>query len=257
MPHALLFLVWLIAGSVQVQAQPRAPFASFDGEDLTMTSGTRLRRARLADVLRGRAKWRTVYDAGPAMIRRADCLPPGFEICLLALEQAGNDGTAIREVDLASGTDVVGGFQMSSGPNRVAWYDGRHVMLAGDTGPGSLSDDREPRFVKLWRRGTAPVEASTILALESGTTGLTPIFDVSTGGLFHAATFRDDAGADALYHFGWQQNFTPSRLPGTFTFQTFFQGRTIALLGATWNGIPAGGLAAYPMAPLLGPARRT
>ncbi|MBV7257674.1 hypothetical protein KCG44_12850 [Pacificimonas sp. WHA3] len=255
---AALFLLAALPTVFTVPAN--ASTAVFDGEELTMTSGTALRRAPLSSVLRGRTAWRTVFDAAPNLIERSQCLPPSFSRCLLTLRQpgeAGRQGTRILEIDVDSGTAIEGGFQTDFGPNAASWYDDRRILFAGDSGAGTLTLAGTPRLLKLWTRGTELNTAQTILALVEGSTDMTPIFDVSTGGLFHAATLQDETGTDMLFHFGWAQNFVRSRLPARFTFQDFFQGRAISLLGATWNGIPAGGLASYPMGPLMGPKRLT
>ncbi|MGB3721795.1 MAG: hypothetical protein WA979_03110 [Pacificimonas sp.] len=239
---------------------PTAPAGAqfaFDGEELTAAAGTKLRRAPLSSVLRGNAAWRTLFDAAPLTIEEASCLPPTYRLCLLSLSTPGESGVSLLEVDVERGVPVEGGFVLGRGPNRVAWYDDERIMLAGNSGPGTVTAEGEARLLTLWQRGTSPTAAQTILAVSPGGRDLTPIFDVSTGGLFHAATLTDASGADQLYHFGWEQNFVESRLPARFTFQGFFQGRAVALLGATWNGIPAGSLAAYPMSALMSGARQT
>ncbi|MHB9879590.1 hypothetical protein ACSMXM_07995 [Pacificimonas sp. ICDLI1SI03] len=251
--YRLLLVALLALFTAPAVAQP----AAFDGEELTMASGTKLRRAPLATVLQGNTAWRTVFDAAPFTIERSTCLPPEFDRCLLTLSDADGGGHSILEIDAERGEPIPGGFTLGKGPNRVAWYDDRRIMLVGNSGPGTVTEAGEPRLVKLWTRGTDVVDATTILATPPDTTDLTPIFDVSTGGLFHAAALTNPSGERELYHFGWEQNFIVSRLPSQFTFQDFFQGRAIALLGATWAGIPAGGLASYPMAALMRPDRRT
>ncbi len=238
-------------------ASPAHAQFAFDGDQLTAASGTKLRRAPLSSVLQGNTAWRTLFDAAPLTIEQSSCLPPTYRLCLLSLSTPGEPGVSILEVDVDRGQPVPGGFVLGRGPNRVAWYDDERIMLAGNSGPGTVTAEGEPRLLTLWKRGSLPSSSETILAVPPGSTGLKPIFDVSTGGLFHAATLTNEAGADQLYHFGWEQNFVESRLPARFTFHGFFQGRTIALLGATWNGIPAGALAAYPMSAMMSRERQT
>ncbi|MGB7404428.1 MAG: hypothetical protein WA906_01945 [Pacificimonas sp.] len=248
-------VVLILLMSVILAVPTFAREAAFEGEWLTMRDGAELRRAPLSSVLRGRTAWRTIYDTGGPRISDFSCLPPDYRRCVVTMGTGPE--ARLLEIDTETGRPVAGGFDTTATPLRADWHDDARLMVAGNTAPGVIDENGEPRLMQLWTRGTPLIEASTILATEPGTRDLTPIFDLSNSGLFHAATMTSPTGDDQLFHFGWNDNLVPSRLPAAFTFQDFFQGRAVALLGASWNGIPAGGLAAYPMAALLGPGRQT
>ncbi|MBB4630646.1 S9 family peptidase [Sphingosinicella soli] len=229
-----------------------------------------LKRSDLTPLLRGRPDWSVTADIaalGKAENKSwhlvdADCLPPTFERCLLFLAEAGRPGVALREYSTQAGGFVPNGFALPPGPTQAIWYDDSRILVAANTGPGSLTRAGVPRLLKLWTRGQPVYGATTILAAPLDTHGIRPFFSLSGGGLFHAAEVTTATGDFELYHFGWGQNFRRSQLPADARLLDFFQGRAIAVLGdrgwMTAQGRqPPGSLVAYPMAPLLGPASET
>lgn len=248
--------------------------ARFQDDDLALYSETGdarvLRRSDLTPLLRGKPDWSVTADIaalGKAEKKSwhlvdADCLPPTFERCLFFLAETGRPGVSLREYDTKAGSFVPNGFALPPGPTQAIWYDDSRILIAANTGPGSLTSAGVPRLLKLWTRGQPAYAATTILAAPLDARGIRPFFSLSGGGLFHAAEVTTASGDFELYHFGWAQNFRRSQLPTDARLLDFFQGRAIAVLGdsgwMTSDGRhPPGSLVAYPMAPLLGPASQT
>ncbi len=248
--------------------------ARFQDDGLALYSETSdarlLRRTDLTPLLRGKPNWSVTADIaalGKAENKTwhlvdADCLPPNFERCLLFLSEAGKPGVALREYDARARSFVANGFVLPPGPTQAIWYDDSRILIAANTGPGSMTNGGVPRLLKLWTRGQPAYAATTILAAPFDARGIRPFFSLSGGGLFHAAEVTTANGDFELYHFGWAQNFRRSQLPADARLLDFFQGRAVAVLGdAGWASpagrFPPGSLVAYPMAPLLGPASQT
>lgn len=265
----LAFLI--AAAALPVSAGTVARFQD-DGLALYSEAGDArvLRRSDLTPLLRGKPDWSVTADIaalGKAEGKSwhlvdADCLPPMFERCLLFLAETGRPGIALREYDTRAGGFVPNGFALPPGPTQAIWYDDSRILVAANTGPGSLTSAGVPRLLKLWTRGQPVYAATTILAAPLDARGIRPFFSLSGGGLFHAAEVTTASGDYELYHFGWAQNFRRSQLPADARLLDFFQGRAVAVLGnggwMTPDGrYPPGSLVAYPMAPLLGPASQT
>ncbi len=189
------------------------------------------------------------------------CLPPDYDRCLLLLAENGVTGLALREYDVTVSALVEGGFSLPPGPTQAVWYDGDNIMVAGNSGPGTITANGVPRLLKLWKRGEPLYAARTIFAATPDVEAVHPIFSLSGGGLFQAVEITYPGDRRELYHFGWEQNFKQSRVPPKAVLLDFFQGQAIVLLRESWsfNGkrYPAGSLVSYPMAPLLGPASIT
>lgn len=279
LPRAMLLgsrVAFCIAFLLAVIAAPALAdtVARFQGDEISIYreqgDSRELRQSDLTPLLRGKPNWTVTADIaalGKAEgkswhLTGADCLPPTYERCLLFLSEAGRPGIALREFDARAGGFVRDGFALPPGPTQAIWYDDNRILVAANTGPGSLTAGGVPRLLKIWTRGDPVYNATTILAAPLDGRGIRPFFSLSGGGLFHAAESTTAAGAHELYHFGWGQNFRRSQLPTDARLLDFFQGRAVAVLGTsgwlTANGrFPPGSLVAYPMAPLLGPASQT
>lgn len=265
-----IFSLLLLGIAVPASAVTIANFEG-DGISIYREAGNErlLRRSNLTPLLRGRADWAVVADIAALgrvekrdwRLTRADCLPPVYRRCLMFLAEAGKTGVALREYDTADRRFVDKGFALPPGPTQAVWYDDNRIMIAANTGPGTLSAKGNPRLLKLWTRGDPIYAATTILAAPLDAVDIRPLFSLSGGGLFQAAEITTANGTRELYHFGWAQNFRRPLLPAKADFLDFFQGRAVVALRENWflsgSQIAAGSLVAYPMAPLLGPAGRT
>ncbi len=222
------------------------------------------RKTSLRSLFAGKPQWQTLLDGAaqtdaPGTLVAADCLPPDYRQCLLFFRTAGGQ-TALREYDAQARAFVAGGFSAGPAPLHAAWYDENTLLIATDTGAGSLTSQHVPRLVRLWPRGTTIHDARTVFAGNLDDQLVRPLMSLTPGGLFHAVERIDAAGRRALFHLAWAQNLVRADLPDDARFLSFFQGRAMVALNTAWRRdgalLPAGSLIAYPMAPLLGPQRR-
>ncbi|QYF96149.1 prolyl oligopeptidase family serine peptidase [Massilia sp. PAMC28688] len=89
-------------------------------------------------------------------------LPPDGERCLVLLSRGGGDACVVREFDLQRCAFVPDGFALPEGKSDVTWIDRDHLLVAADTGPGTMTRSGYPRQVRQWRRGT-PVAGAPVV----------------------------------------------------------------------------------------------
>nr|NLD41258.1 S9 family peptidase [Actinomycetales bacterium] len=94
----------------------------------------------------------------------AAVLYPTLDRALISLSRGGSDANITREFDLTNRTFVEGGFTREESKGGMAWADttGESVLVATDTGEGSMTRSGYPRTVRRWRRGT-PLSSSELL----------------------------------------------------------------------------------------------
>jgi prolyl oligopeptidase len=90
----------------------------------------------------------------------ATVLRPDDRRCLVSLSRGGADADVVREFDLETKSFVPDGFALPEAKSHVAWRDADTLLVATDTGPGSLTDSGYPRTVREWRRGTSSTRAA-------------------------------------------------------------------------------------------------
>src|SRR5690606_40773605 len=88
----------------------------------------------------------------------ADCLPPEYQRCLVALSRGGADADVTREFDLAAKDWVDGGFVRDEAKGGLGWIDRDNVYVYTDFGDGTMTESGYPRIVKRWTRGTPMAE---------------------------------------------------------------------------------------------------
>ena len=128
------------------------------------------RRTTLESYRTATPAWETVIDIDalaraekmPWDFKGADCLPPDYRRCLVALSRGGADAKVTREFDTVTKAFVPGGFTLPEAKSTVAWRDADTLWVGTDFGPGSLTASGYPRVVKLWHRGTPLAEATTV-----------------------------------------------------------------------------------------------
>lgn len=114
--------------------------------------------------------WETVLDLDALadgekenwVWKGAECLYPEYRRCLLKLSRGGADAHVVREFDIGARGFVAGGFTLPEAKHEIAWRDADHVLIATDTGAGSLTTSGYPRIVKEWKRGTPIAAAPTL-----------------------------------------------------------------------------------------------
>lgn len=128
------------------------------------------RRTTLEQYQQAEPEWTTVLDLDalaaaeqePWVWAGVRSLPPAGEVCLVSLSRGGGDAVVIREFDLVACKFVTEGFFLPEAKSDVAWIDRDTLLVATDTGPGSMTTSGYPRLVRRWQRGT-PVDASLVL----------------------------------------------------------------------------------------------
>jgi len=128
------------------------------------------RRTTLAEYRKDNPRWETVIDLDALneaegenwVWHGADCLPPGYERCLVALSRGGADADVTREFDLVAGDWVEGGFFRAEAKGGLGWIDRDNVYVYTDFGDGSMTESGYPRIVKQWTRGTPMAEAEVV-----------------------------------------------------------------------------------------------
>jgi prolyl oligopeptidase len=128
------------------------------------------RRTTETEYRKAEPRWETVLDVDALakaegenwVWKGEECRYPDWDRCLVGLSRGGADAVVVREFDLAAMRFVADGFVVPEAKSEVHWVDRDHVFVGTDFGAGSLTDSGYPRIVKLWRRGQALGEATTV-----------------------------------------------------------------------------------------------
>lgn len=91
--------------------------------------------------------------------------PLAFRRALVTLSRGGSDADTTREMDLDALAFVPaadGGFERPEGKGGVSWVDADTLLVAADTGPGSVTTSGYARIARRWRRGTPLAEAEVL-----------------------------------------------------------------------------------------------
>lgn len=217
------------------------------------------RIASLDSYLTGEPEWRVLIDVdqlgkdeGQSWVwHGANCLAPEYRRCLVSLSPGGTDADVVRELDLATGEFIEGGFTLPEAKSNVDWFDEDTLFVGTDEGPGSLTESGYPRLVKLWKRGTEFTQAELIAEGEESDISLNgfSVLDGDTRWHFirRGVTFwtdsyalvRDDGSSVAL------------PLPEDAEYEAVLAGRVIAKLNSPLalpgGEIEAGALVAWSL----------
>ncbi len=163
-------------------SEDRIPFVSFrpDGlynfwQDKQNPKGL-LRRTTLESYQTDEPEWETVLDIDALaaaegkewVYKGSTCLPPGLELCMIALSDGGEDATILREFNTATKQFVEDGFRLEQkSQGGVSWLDEDTLLVGRDFGEGTLTDSEYPFTTRLWKRGTDIADAEEIFRGES------------------------------------------------------------------------------------------
>ena len=119
------------------------------------------RRTSKADYARADPHWTTVLDLDALSAAEhanwvwegANCPPPTYRRCMIALSDGGEDATTEREFDLRSSAFVPGGFVLPHSKQTVDWLDDDTLILTRDWGPGTMTSSGYPFVIKTLKRG--------------------------------------------------------------------------------------------------------
>ncbi|KTS09402.1 peptidase S9 [Methylobacterium radiotolerans] len=92
-----------------------------------------------------------------AIILRGD-----LDRALVSFSRGGKDAIVVREFALDTRTFVADGFVLPEGKGGATWLDRDTVLLSSALGPGMATRSGYARTVRLWPRGTDPLDAPVL-----------------------------------------------------------------------------------------------
>lgn len=97
----------------------------------------------------------------------AATLPVSHDRAILSLSRGGGDAVVLREFDLAARGFVAHGFHLPEAKGDAVWLDRDSLLLASALGEGMATEAGYARTVRLWRRGTEPLDAPVIFSVSA------------------------------------------------------------------------------------------
>ena len=128
------------------------------------------RQTTLVDYLKSQPTWTTLIDVDELnrlegkswVFKKASCLPPVNDLCLIELSDGGRDEVEVREFQVSKKSFLNNGFIIPPAKTDASWYDADTLLLGTDFGPGSLTSSGYPKEVRLWHRGEPMAQAKVI-----------------------------------------------------------------------------------------------
>ena len=168
------------------------------------------RRATLAEYVKEEPRWETVLDLDRLARKEREnwvlsefvCRQPDYRRCLVRLSRGGADAAVTREYDLTTQRFVGvadGGFALPEAKSNVSWAGPDSLFVATDFGPGSMTESGYPRIAKLWRRGQALEEATTIFEGKSTDVAVGAYADLAEGFELHTVRRATDFYNDEIF----------------------------------------------------------
>jgi len=97
----------------------------------------------------------------------ASTFAPTHDIAIVRLSRGGGDAVVLREFDLTTGTFVEGGFHLPEAKGGSLWLDRDTLLLSSAFGPPSMTTTSGyARTVRIWRRGTDPLQSPVIFEVK-------------------------------------------------------------------------------------------
>lgn len=204
-------------------------------------------------------QWETVLDLDQLakdenenwVWKRANCLEPAEEICMITLSRGGKDASVQREFDLRTKSFVAGGFYVPEAKSDFGWINENEVFIGTDFGPGSLTDSGYPMIVKRWKRGTPLSDAVEVFRGEKTDVSASGFADIRPEGTYLFFNRQISFYASEV---SWSADGTEVKLPmpSSASFLGVFQGQLLFLLRndltAPQGVLFAGSLVAMPLA---------
>jgi prolyl oligopeptidase len=219
------------------------------------------RRASVESYRKGAPAWETVLDFDQLAAAEGrnwihgdiNCLSPDYVHCMVELSDGGKDAAFWREFDTSAKAFVDGGFALGEAKSGVAWIDRDTLLVGTDLGEGSLTDSGYPRQARIWKRGSALVDAP--LFAEASATDVAVWGRVEQdGGAAHLFAQRAVSFFETEYHYAagaaGEKKILP--LPKNADLQGVLGGRAIFTLRESWTfqgaDYPQGAVVAYDLA---------
>ncbi|SDA21632.1 prolyl oligopeptidase [Methylobacterium sp. UNC378MF] len=111
----------------------------------------------------------------------AAILKGDLDRALLRLSRGGKDAAVVREFDLSTRAFVADGFVLPEAKGGATWLDRASVILSSPLGPGMATRSGYARTVRLWSRGTDPLDAPVLFGSAKGSMGVWGSCDHQTG----------------------------------------------------------------------------
>jgi prolyl oligopeptidase len=222
------------------------------------------RRTSKADYARADPHWTTVLDLDALAANEhanwvwegANCPPPTYRRCMIALSDGGEDATTEREFDLTTSAFVPGGFVLPHSKQNVDWLDADTLILSRDWGPGTMTASGYPFVVKILKRGQLLDQATELYRGKPSDVSVDPT--VLHDGEGHVVTLIT-RGVD-FFHSETNQltdkGVVRLALPDQVTINGLLNGRLIFTTEQAWafGGVyKAGSLLAFTPRALAGP----
>ncbi len=211
------------------------------------------RRTSRAGYADAQPSWETVIDLDALSAAEkanwvwegANCPPPHYRRCLVALSDGGEDATELREFDLASGGFVAGGFALSKSKQSADWLDDDTLILTRDWGPGTMTASGYGFVIKTLKRGQSPDQAEEVFRGEPTDVGADP--QVLHDGAGHKAVIisRSLSTFETEYYLLNSANKAIRiPLPAKAQVQGLAAGQLLVALKQDWRPSPDGALLA-------------
>lgn len=98
--------------------------------------------------------------------------PGTHDRAILRLSRGGGDAVVLREFDLADRRFVDDGFYLPESKGGVEWLDSDTLLLASAFGEDRATESGYARTIRLWRRGSAIDDATTIFEADRSHLGV-------------------------------------------------------------------------------------
>jgi prolyl oligopeptidase len=114
--------------------------------------------------------------------RGGQTLRGAHDRAILYLSRGGADAMVLREFDLATRALVPDGFHLPEARSHVAWLDRDTLLLMSPLGPDMATRTGLSRTIRLWKRGTDPLEAPILFETQEQYNGVWAALDEGAAG---------------------------------------------------------------------------
>ncbi|HEU5481762.1 MAG TPA: prolyl oligopeptidase family serine peptidase, partial [Sphingomicrobium sp.] len=213
----------------------------------------------LVAYLAGKPQWRVLIDVdalgkteGKSWVwHGADCLPPEYQRCLVALSPGGTDADVVREFDLPSGKFVEGGFVVPESKNTSTWADRDTLLVAMAEGEGTVTRSGYARIVKEWKRGTPWSAATRVAEATEEDIGIGP-FAVMDGDVRRVAISRNVGFYESRVSMRAPDGrWVELPIPETANFDAVVSGQAIVTLVEPLGALEPGSVVAFDIQQML------
>lgn len=139
------------------------------------------RRTTLEDYAKAEPSWQVLLyvddiarEEGRNVVFSGVNVHAESERALVYFSSGGEDKVELREFDLKNRSFVNGGFRAPTAKMWVQWFGPDELLIATDTGPGSLTESGYPIAVRRWKRGTDLLSAPEVLRGKASDMQATP-----------------------------------------------------------------------------------